>query len=101
MPIFSLDSGDLRIVLTELQDINKEWKHLGLELGLTNPVLDEIEYNFPRDVKRCLLEAIDRWLKTGSSELSWRKLCEALRSALVENPTLAEEIESRLSKTYN
>ena len=38
------------------------WFELGLALGLSKRTLDTIEANYPRDVGRCLIECLSKWL---------------------------------------
>ena len=66
-----------------------------MELGIDYHVLQEIEKKYPNDTKECMAEAVNVWLKTESSTLSWETLCEALRRKLVANPVLAEAIEKK------
>ena len=39
------------------------WYELGLRLGLHKDTLDVLEAIFPRDVSRCLMECISKWLR--------------------------------------
>ncbi len=86
----------MRRVLTELKTINNEWKSLGIALELDFSELKEIEANYPTSVKDCMAEVIARWLRTGgSSQVSWKTLCDALRSDLLSHSFLAQEIEEK------
>ena len=40
----------------------RQWIELGLKLGLLQPTLNLIEANHERDVSRCLLECLTKWL---------------------------------------
>lgn len=57
--------------------------------------LEEIEANFPKDVKKCMAKVISKWLEKDTGHLSWRTLCDALRSELVDQSVLAERIEKK------
>ena len=39
------------------------WEGLGLQLGLYEPTLSNIQTNYPRDVVTCLKECIKKWLQ--------------------------------------
>ena len=65
-------------------DLSAKWKVFSLNLGLKKKALDTIQENYPRDVQRCLLEALGEWLKLNydygkRGKPSWRKLAEAAR----------------------
>ena len=75
---------------------------LGLKLGLKKNTLDAIETNYPRDVHRCLIECLYKWLErvddVGSKGgATWDSLSDALRS-MKEN-AVADKLdqESELS----
>ena len=87
-------SKDLCRILTELQEAVNEWKDIGLFLDVRYHVTKEIEERYPSNKDR-LAEVIDRWLKTGCSELSWKNLCAALCSDLVNQTVLAKRLEKK------
>ena len=58
---------------------------LGLKLGLKKTTLDAIEANYPRDVGRCLIECLSKWLERADDVDSkggatWDSLSTGLRS---------------------
>ena len=56
-----------------LKDCNfpdKKWLDLGLKLRLAKNTLDNIETNHPRDVHRCLIECLSKWLKKADKVVS-------------------------------
>ncbi len=59
-----------------LKGIVSEWDDLGEVLGLPHHEVQSIEVNFPKDVKECLKEVIEKWLEgKGSGEPpSWKSL---------------------------
>ena len=79
----------------------KRWFELGLALGLSKDTLDAIEANYPRDVGRCLIECLSKWLERADDVDSkggatWDSLSTALRS-MKENAVadiLDQEIQS-------
>ena len=59
------------------------YRDLGLELGLHYNTLNDIEANYPRDVKKCLTECLAKWLSEVDSvykkeKPTWRALVRAL-----------------------
>ena len=63
----------------------RRWFDLGLALGLLKNTLDGIEANYPRDVHRCLIECLSKWLKRADAVDSkggatWDSLSTGLRS---------------------
>ena len=79
-------------MLVQLTDITKEWKALGMALGLEHRVIAETESNHPSDVKECLGKVIEEWLKWKGKEVSWRTMYEALMDPLVSRPDVADKI---------
>ena len=62
---FILDVGCLKDVIDALRESlfpNHRWFSLGLQLGLLQPTLTEIEANHRDDVERCLHECLTKWL---------------------------------------
>ena len=79
----------------------RRWFKLGLALGLLKNTLDAIEANYPRDVHRCLIECLSKWLERADDVDSkggatWDSLSTGLRS-INENAVvdiLDQEIQS-------
>ncbi|XP_019857935.1 PREDICTED: uncharacterized protein LOC109586201 [Amphimedon queenslandica] len=94
----TLSIDDLNDVLQLLKDCDfpdKEWMTLGLNLGLTKNTLDSIEANHPRDVHRCLVECLSKWLKKADKVISptHETLSTAARSIM--EIAVAEKISER------
>lgn len=69
------------------------WHDLGLALKLPAPLLDEIQSSYRGQITDCRKEMLKLWLtQRGSTRPSWRVLCQALRSTLVGNNSLANQI---------
>ncbi|XP_019857465.1 PREDICTED: uncharacterized protein LOC109585783 [Amphimedon queenslandica] len=69
----TLSINDLDGVLQLLKDCDfsdKEWMTLGLKLGLTKSTLDSIEANHSKDVHRCLMECLSKWLQKADEAVS-------------------------------
>ena len=66
-----------------------EWYNLGLSLGLPYYLLHTISHDYFTSQK-CKHMMLTSWLETGSG--SWSSLVEALRSPLLSEIVVAEEI---------
>ena len=64
-----------------------DWREIGVELGLTDAKLREIEMNYPRDVKRCCNKMFSGWLRVDTTA-SWEKLFTAIESSAVHDGSL-------------
>ena len=96
-----LSSDDLITVLEELHEARTKWYYIGLTLKVPASTLDGIEAQ-SNDPKRCLIRAVQHWLRTVDPKPTWQALADALRSCLVEEHQLASSIEEkycRRSKT--
>ena len=76
-------------------DITEKLPYFAMALGLKQHQIEEIEADYRDSVGKRRKAVIAKWLKTESSELSWRTLCNALRSDLVEHNALAGKIETK------
>ena len=86
-------------MLTALTSIAKEWRDIGLSLHIEYAMIEKIETDHSTDVKRCLAEVINCWLKENGGERSWSFLCKALRNPLVSRPDVARVIEQTYTCT--
>ena len=59
-----------------------DWREIGVELGLSDAKLREIEVNYPRDVKQCCNRMFSEWLRVDMTA-SWEKLFTAIESPAV------------------
>ena len=60
-----------------------DWRKFGFNLGLKKTTLDEIEHICDKDLHRCLLECLSRWLKgvdyvDKKGGTTWNTLANAL-----------------------
>ena len=77
----------------------KRWFELGLALRLSKDTLDTIEANYPRDVGRCLIECLSKWLERADAVDSkggatWDSLSDALRS--VGENAVADKLDKEI-----
>ena len=103
----SLDIGDLIDVINALKChkvSNKKWNELGLQLGLIQPTLDDIEADQgTRGVQKCMQAMLTRWLERQDNVMkkgipSWKTLVQALESI---NNAAAESIKQEKCEGYS
>ena len=70
------------------------WHKLGLQLSISHDDLTIIEYNYPKDVVRCLEECLVKWFKTGKA--TYAGLAEALEK--MEEDAAANHIRTNNSE---
>ena len=84
---------DLKTLQKELTDVSRDsWIDVGLELGVPPCTLDNIKYNF-HPCERQKLEMLKCWMKGTSTQVSWKKLAEALSKSKYE--ALSQSIERK------
>ncbi len=67
----------------------KKWNNIGLELGLTVDILENIQSS---DNGERLQEVLKKWLRSPSLNPSWESLAKALKSDIVGEEGLAQKI---------
>ena len=89
-----LGLDDLGRVLEEILDICPQAYSLGLSLKVPKEELNQIQttFNYPRDRLICVIQA---FLKRIDPKPTWKVLSDALRSPLVNEHTLARQIEMK------
>ena len=96
----SLGIDDLFDITTELCDVAKRWRYIGLALRLRNPDLNRITAE-GRPVSDCLTDMLELWLNQNYDvikygEPSWQMLENAVRArAGGNNPALADQIHRK------
>ena len=85
---------DMRDVLTATISETR-WFMLGVALNVEQHQLRRIESRY-RDPQECLNHMIYSWISSGNA--TWSGLVEALRSPLMDNHKLAQEIEVKYMK---
>ena len=76
-------------------DANSEWHSFGLKLGIKAGTLDSIGLSCSYKPRPCLLEMLKHRLQSGGP-LTWRELCDCLKSPTVCRHDIAEAIEASL-----
>ena len=86
--LYNLAIADLSTVTKELCKFNKaNWEVLGRELGLGEPVLEQISADFEqKGVSECLVQILKHWLRRNYDEHdvkppTWNNLANAVEKA--------------------
>ena len=72
-------------------DVNKQWRKLGLALGLRPQTLDGIEATYPTNLEDCKEEM----LTSRCCSPSWNELVEAIRNPTVQHSPIADKIKQK------
>ena len=81
---------DLSTLYDRLYTARNEWCYIGLKLNLSTESLNEIELK--HDSKMCLFKMLTKRLQE-VGPLSWREVCDCLRSPTVNRIDVAKKIE--------
>ena len=87
-----LTTADLSTVYEKLYSARTKWFNIGLLLNNDNTTLESIRVRNRDDPDGCLREMLTRRLQAGGP-LTWRNLCDSLRSPIVGRDDVAKEIE--------
>ena len=95
------------IILSDHQEVferliisaSVQWRELGGALGLDQDTLSAIDTNHRGIVKVCLREMLTKRLQS-VGPLSWRVLCDCLRSPTVRRDDVAATILRELGEQY-
>ena len=93
-----LTQEDTSTVYSKLLNARTKWFSIGQTLKVDIETLQSISDRHRDDPDKCLLEMIVYSLKAFS--LTWRDLCDCLRSPTVARNDVAEEIESDLKGVF-
>ena len=86
---------DLRTITSELGSVMAKWYPIGVQLGIDQAKLKEIEMNY-RTADRCFSEVISFWLNGNTPvPVSWTSLVEILEQPFVGEKGLAMRLRER------
>ena len=88
--------GHLGDVCNQLHPARDKWEEIGLGLGVKNGTLDSIRKAKNQDCADCLKEMVKHRLCAHEEPLTWRKLCDCLRTPTVGREDLANEVEGHV-----
>ena len=89
-----LSLTDLKVILTELQDVCDKWYGIGLEMELPVDYLEDLDAE-DFDASTCLRKVLVEWLK--SKKGTWQSLVKVLNSDIVKGKALAEVLQKKYS----
>ena len=78
-----------------------KWYNVGLHLGVGIATLDAIKKQCLSDPPDCLRETFMTWLQTCPSSPTWNNIVDALRSSIVGEARLAEDLEKKYCSTQD
>ena len=73
-----------------------KWELIGLDLEIEQHQLNTISQSHPRNAIRCYSEVFSLWQRKADPPFTWATIIEALRSPVVRENALAQEIEDWL-----
>ena len=83
---------DLRKVINELDSVVSKWFQIGIQLGVSESRLHQIEADH-RTSDRCLSEVIIFWLNGNTNaDITWESLITALEASGVNEKGLAKSL---------
>ena len=98
-----LTETDVVKLMKLIHNFSDKWNEIGLELGFTQPELNQIKSNpslFTSAPASFLTELLTKWVQWPTKDHPTKPilgvLCEALRSSLVELGQLAEKVEKEM-----
>ena len=83
--------NDLATVKRFLYEAKRKWYNIGLELGVEDSMLDEIQARHGTDYDACLREMLQIWLRFYPNKPTWGLLADALREQAVAENELADK----------
>ena len=92
-----LNIDDLRELQERLFGVSNKWYDIGLQLRLNADTLDNIEGN-SGSTQHCLREMLKKWLRKVNPYPTWKAVVDALKSVVVGEETLAQQLEDKYCK---
>ena len=86
---------DLQKVTNELGTVVDKWFQIGVQLGVSESKLREIEADH-HTAQRCFSEVISFWIKGNTHvPVTWKSLSQVLESSFVNERGLANELRKK------
>ena len=86
----------LRRVASRAMD---KWELVGLDLGIEQHQLNTISQYHPRNTIGCYSEVFNLWENRADPPFTWATIIDTLRSPIVEENGLAQEIEDWIASS--
>ena len=93
IPSGYLTESDLVEVMEACIRACTSWEYIGMKLKVNQGKLDAIKKDNPGSSKDCLKCMLSAWLKSVNPRPSWEALADALKSSLVGEERLSEEVK--------
>ena len=87
-----MTAADLRAVYERLYEARSKWYNIGMWLGVDAESLACINVQNCEDPDKCLGQMLNKRLES-SDRLTWKDLCDCLRSRMVDRQSVAKKIE--------
>ena len=84
---------DFRDVKEAVYDARRKYYQIGLELGLKQPDVKTIATQHGNDYDQGLDNVLVKWMNQRNLIPTWKSLSKALRSPLVDEESLADDID--------
>jgi len=91
----AVSAPTLKGAIDELHSASPNWFHIGLQLDVPPHVLENIDHDYPNQMKR-LTQLLIFWMNNATP--SWKALIKALKADSVGQKRLAEELEKKYCK---
>ena len=75
-------------------NIQQDWKRVGVALGLKEKVLKAIKVDIPNDVYERAFAVLQKWKKKMGRKATYDKLAAAFNDQLVQRPALVKTFSS-------
>lgn len=79
----SLTVKDLEKVREFLGDVESKWYEIGLELKVSQELLDAIRNQWGDSLVQCLSEMLKSWLNSVNPQPTWEIIACALKNAVI------------------
>lgn len=74
-----------------------KWQEIGEGLGVNDGDIESLKQSNQRDVNK-LSSALQKWMDTMCSDVTWEKILEVLESPLVDKKSVAGDVRKFLQR---
>ena len=103
--VFLSDHDDWNLAYMEIRKLAAEWRDIGIALGISGHVLDEIASNHHHQASDSLASVLQKWIGQNYNTdkfgvPSWRTLCRAIQK-VSDNKFFKDLARSHGGKPYS